>query len=286
MKTYIGAAQWCSLCLIGVCLGSGIGGLMETALAGAGELACVMKPYMEVSVGTPVEGIIHSVTVTQGDWVERGQILVTLESSVEEATVALAKAKADADAEIKSTTARIAFSERKLERALELYQSHSIAKHEVDEAQTEKTLSDMAHLEAIERKHMAELEWQRATAQLSLHRIQSPLTGIVVERLMAPGEMARHTPVLKLAQIHPLRVEVFAPVSWLGKIEPGMKAVVQPVGSRHGSYAATVMVVNHVVDSASGTFGVSLEVSNQDHGLPAGLACTVQFQPGSGSARP
>lgn len=251
---------------------------LATQTALAGDLACVMKPYMEVSIGPPVEGIIQTVTVDRGDWITKGQVIVTLEASVEEATVALAKAKAEAEATIKSTQAKVAFSTRKLERALDLYKSNSIAKHEVDEAQTEKILAEMAHLEAVENKRVAELEWHRATASLNLHSIHSPVTGVVVERLLSPGELARQTPILKLAQINPLRVEVFAPLSWLGKLKPGMKAEVRPEGSSQTTYTAKVTVVNRVVDSASGTFGVRLEMPNPNNVLPAGLACTVDFQ--------
>lgn len=246
--------------------------------AWAGDLACVMKPYIEVSVGPPVEGIIQTVNVDRGDWISEGQVLVTLEASVEEATVALAKAKAEVEALIQSTQAKVAFSTRKLERALELYKSNSIAKQEVDEAQTEKILADTAHLEAVENKRVAELEWSRATASLNLHRIHSPITGIVVERFLSPGEMARQTPILKLAQINPLRVEVFAPLEFLGKLKPGMKGEVRPEGNGHTTYSAKVTVVNRVVDSASGTFGVRLEMPNPDNALPAGLGCTVEFQ--------
>ena len=124
----------------------------------AGDIACVIKPFMEVSVGPPVEGIIQAVKVDRGDWVTKGQILVTLEASVEEATVAWAKAKADAEATIKSTQAKVGFSTRKLERAMDLFKSNSIARHEVDEAQTEKVLAEMAYLEAVENKRIAELE--------------------------------------------------------------------------------------------------------------------------------
>jgi len=254
------------------------GGLAMAAFAG--DLACVLKPYMEVSVGPPVEGIIQAVHVDRGDWITKGQVIVTLEASVEEATVALAKAKADAEATIKSTQAKMAFSARKLERAMELYKSNSIAKHEVDEAQTEKILAEMAHLEAVENKRVAELEWQRATASLDLHSIHSPLTGVVVERFLSPGELARQTPILKLAQINPLRVEVFAPLHWLGKLKTGMKADVRLEGSPQTTYSAKVTVVNRVVDSASGTFGVRLEMPNPNNALPAGLACTVEFQVG------
>lgn len=244
----------------------------------AGDLACVIKPYMEVAVGTPVEDIIQSVTVDRGDWVSKGQTIIMLESSVEEATLALAKAKAEAEASIKSTQAKVAFSTRKLERAMELYRSNSIAKHEFDEAQTEKILAESAYLEATENKKIAELEWRRAAAARNLHIVHSPLSGVVVERLLSPGELARHTPILKLAQIDPLRVEVFAPLSLLGKLEPGMKADVRPEGNVSTTYQAKITVVNRVVDSASGTFGVRLEMPNPNNALPAGLACTVKFQ--------
>ncbi|MBH0178414.1 MAG: efflux RND transporter periplasmic adaptor subunit [Nitrospira sp.] len=236
-----------------------------------------MKPYMEVSVGAPVEGLIQQVNVERGDWVTKGQAVVTLEASVEKATVDLAKAKAEAEATIKSTQAKMAFSARKLDRAMGLYQSNSIAKHEMDEAQTEKVLAESAYLEAVENKRIAKLEWQRATASLNLHTVYSPLNGVVVERLLSPGELARQTPILKLAQIDPLRVEVFAPLSLLGKLEVGMKAEVHPEGSAATAYQAKITVVNRVVDSASGTFGVRLEMPNPNNVLPAGLACTVKF---------
>jgi RND family efflux transporter MFP subunit len=269
-------ATWKTIGLVSARLGLVMVGL-GWEVAFAGEMACVIKPYMEVSVGPPVEGIIQTVKVDRGDWVTKGQILVTLEASVEEATVALAKAKADAEATIKSTQAKVGFSTRKLERAMELYKSSSIAKHEVDEAQTEKVVAEMEYLEAVENKRIAELEWQRATAALDLHRIHSPLTGVVVERLLSPGELARQTPILKLAQIDPLRVEVFAPLTWLGKLKPGMKAEVH-TGHSEAVHSAKVTVVNEVVDSASGTFGVRLEMPNPNNKLPAGLSCTVNFQ--------
>lgn len=257
--------------LIAGCFGGG------SPAQASSTLACVIKPYMEVAVGTPVEDIIQTVTVDRGDWVTKGQTIIMLESSVEEATLALAKAKAEAEAAIKSTQAKVAFSTRKVERAMDLYKSNSIAKHEFDEAQTEKILAESAYLEATENKKIADLEWRRAAAARNLHIVHSPLTGIVVERLLSPGELARQTPILKLAQIDPLRVEVFAPLSLLGKLEPGMKAEVRPEGSASTIYQAKITVVNRVVDSASGTFGVRLEMPNPNNALPAGLACTVKF---------
>lgn len=257
--------------LAAVCLGwHGSADASET-------IACIMKPSMEVSVGAPVEGLIKTVTVERGDWVSKGQVIVMLEASVEKATVDLAKAKAEGEATIKSTQAKMAFSARKFERATDLYKSNSIARHELDEAETERSLAELAYLEATEKKRIDELEWRRATVAMNLRTIASPLNGVVVERLLSPGESVGRTPILKLAQINPLRIEVFAPLSLLGTLKQGMKAEVKPEGNT-STYQAEITVVNRVVDSASGTFGVRLEMPNPNNTLPAGLACTVKFQ--------
>jgi len=244
----------------------------------AAGTACVITPYDEISIGTPVEGLIQTVPVDRGDWVAKGQVILTLESSFEEATVALAKAKAEAEAALKSSQLKMGFTSRKLERAQELFKTNSIAQHEVDEAQTEKALAESAYRDASEHKRQAELELNRATAALQLRTIRSPINGVVVDRLLSPGEMARQqTPVMKLAQVNPLRVEVFAPLSLLGKLKTGMRANVRPEGKDQPVYQAKVVVVNRVVDSASGTFGVRLEMPNPNNAISAGLACTVEF---------
>ena len=252
----------------------------EVSSSFAENLTCVMKPYMEVALGPPVEGIIHTMHVDRGDWITKGQVLVTLEATVEEATVALMRAKAESEAKVKSMQAKAAFSARQLERALELYQSNAMAKHDLDEARTEKLLAELAYSEAVDEKRIAGLEWHRATASLNLHSIRSPIAGVVVERLMSPGELTRQTPILKLAQLNPLLVEVFAPLSWFGKLKTGMKAEVRPEGSGHTTYSAKVTIVNPVVNSASGTFGVRLEMPNPNNLIPSGLACTVNFEIG------
>jgi RND family efflux transporter MFP subunit len=247
--------------------------------AWAAEMACVIKPFAEISIGTPVEGLIQTVPVDRGDWVTKGQVIVTIESSLEEATVALTKAKAEAEAVLKSSQVKVGFSSRNLERALDLFKTNSIAQHDVDQAQTEKALALMSYQEASENKRLAELELHRAMAALHLRTIRSPINGVVVDRLLSPGELARQTPVMKLAQVDPLRVEVYAPLSLLGKLKTGMRADVRPEGKGQPVYRAKIVVVNKVVDSASGTFGVRLEMPNLNNAISAGLACTVEFYP-------
>jgi multidrug efflux pump subunit AcrA (membrane-fusion protein) len=44
-----------------------------------------------------------------------------------------------------------------------------------------------------------------------------------------------------------------------------------------GTFKATVRIVDKVVDSASGTFGVRLDLPNPKGDIPAGVKCRVTF---------
>src|SRR3712207_9508077 len=58
--------------------------------------------------------------------------------------------------------------------------------------------------------------------------VRSPITGVVIERLLAAGEFAKQVPILRLAKIDPLRVEVIVPVAQLGRVRPGARAEIVP----------------------------------------------------------
>ena len=96
-------------------------------------------------------------------------------------------------------------------------------------------------------------------------------------RFFSAGEYVRESAIVKLAQIDPLRVEVYAPLSLFGKLEAGMTGRVRPEDPVGGEYEARIVAVDRLVDAASGTFGVRLELPNPDYAIPAGLKCRVRF---------
>ncbi len=263
---------------IGLCL------MVSLAIGGSqpafGEdLDCLIEPNTVVTVSSPVEGVVEHLMVDRGDLVKKGQVLATLESSVQKAEVQIAQAKTELEASVKTGQARTDFSQGKFDRSKELFQKENISVNELEEAKVEKSLAEATLLEAVETKRLSHLELNRATAALALRTIRSPVTGVVVERLVSPGEYRNslENKILKLAEIDPLRVEVFVPVVLLGKISVGMKTTVIPEPPRNSPHTARVTVVDRVVDAASGTFGVRLSLPNPGNKLPAGLKCKVKF---------
>jgi membrane fusion protein (multidrug efflux system) len=250
----------------------------------ADELDCLIEPHEVVNLSSPVEGVLEKVYVDRGAIVKKGQVVAKLESNVEHATVTLARARAEMEAAIKSSEERLAFSTLKLTRSERLLEKKLISVAELDEAQTEKRLAEMALVNAIDNKRLAELELQRANVALARHTIRSPINGVVVERFLSPGEYTSgqfktDSPILKIAQIDPLRVEVFAPLSMRGQINVGMQAKVSIEAPSNSSHDVRVTIVDRVVDAASSTFRVRLELPNPNHRIPAGLKCKVKFFP-------
>ena len=241
------------------------------------QLDCVVEPHMVVDLSTQIDSIVDTMHVERGDIVAMDQILVSLESAVEQAAVESARARAAADAGIRAGEVSVAFAERREERVQTLYQENAVSSDQADEAATDTRLAQSQLDRAEEASRLAQLELHRAEEILRRHTIRSPIDGVVVQRYLSPGESVRFQPMLRLAKIDPLRVEVIVPVSAFGKIRVGQRAIVQPEAPMTGNYQAEVAIVDRVADAASGTFRVALDLPNPDYSLPSGLKCMVQF---------
>jgi len=256
------------------------GAVIVGGTAGAAtDFPCLVKPKVIVAVGSPIPGLLTQLTVDQGDTVKEGQVLALLEASIEQTEVEVAKAKAEMEAAITSTQVKAEFSQRKASRARNLTTSSAIASNEFDEAETEQRVTEAAHREALENKFLAQRQLARAEAALALRTIRSPITGLVVERYVAPGELVKDKPILQIAQLDPLHVEVLAPLSWLGKVTTGTSIDVKLGSAAPGTHQARVTLVNPVVDSASDTFRVRLELPNPQYRIPAGVTCSARVAP-------
>lgn len=214
-------------------------------------LDCLIEPYMVVELASPVVGIVKSIDVDRGSFIQQGEVVATLEAEIERADVALSRA-------------RLEYNQRKYARSEESYAKKIMSASEKDLAETEKK--------------MAEMELHRSEELLKLRTIRSPVTGVVVERFISPGEVARQEKILQIAQINPLNVEVIVPVKMFGSLKTGMRAEVRGEDLVDRTYKGRIKVIDKVVDAASGTFGVRVELSNPGFKIPAGIKCKVQFR--------
>ena len=223
-----------------------------SALRGSGGTDCLLEPSVVVSVGSPVDGVLKLVNMDRGDAVSKGQLVAQLQSGVEAAAVSLSQA-------------RIEFGRRKTERNEALFAKQLISAQERDEMETETRIH--------------EEELKRDDENLKLRSIISPIDGVVLERRLVAGDLVRadKSVVFKLAQLDPLNVELIVPADQFGSVRMGM---IGRVSLAHGGgvQQARVVVVDRVIDAASGTFGVRLQMPNPGNRIPAGSRCSVRFK--------
>lgn len=239
---------------------------------------CVIEPAVVVKVGSQVPGLLESVIINRGDRVEAGQVIAELASDVETATVALMSEQAESTSEIEAQQARFDLAMKKLERTEELVRRNISSKRDLDESVAEMEVVKRELAIAEMRRRAAGLELNRARTVLEQKTIRSPISGVVLQRSLSKGEyLDQDGQLATIAQLDPLFVEVFPPVSRFGSIKNGMSAMVQPNEPIVGTYEGVVTVVDQVFDAASSTFGVRVELSNVDQTIPAGHRCKVSF---------
>lgn len=255
---------------------------VAAAAPDGGGHTCLIEPFQRIELRSPVEARIDAVHVDRGTEVRKGQLLVELDSAAERAALEGARYRAVMEGEIASADSRMEAAKEKLERREAMVRERFLAAQDRDDTRTELQQAQASRTQADDNRRLALIEQRRLSELVEQRRLRSPFNGVVTERLQHVGEIAQTgesaRAILRLAQTHPLRVEVVLPVAMYGKVQRGSTATVEAEAPLTGRYQATVTVVDRVVDSASGTFGVRLELPNPTGAIPAGIKCRATFR--------
>jgi RND family efflux transporter MFP subunit len=258
--------------------------VMAVAATGtaAEQYDCLIEPSQVVELRSTVEGLIAQVNVRRGDTVRRGQVLAQLQSAAERLAVESAQFRARMEGQITTAQNRIDYARKKFARAEELQQASMGTRQARDEAEAELNLAQAELKSALENRALARIEARRAAEQLAQRTMTSPFDGVVVDRMLNPGDLAEagtgRKAVLKLAQIDPLRADIVLPGALFGRVKPGAKVVVVPQGTGE-RLVASVRMVDKVVEAASGTLVARVELPNRDGRVPSGVRCKAEFSP-------
>lgn len=242
---------------------------------------CVIEPFLVVKVGSPIEGVMAEVLIKRGAPVKKGQILGRLESSVEEQTLRMAEANAKSIVEVEIAKSRVEMLAKEVERKTILVSKDWNAKIVLETAASDLQQAELQLQGARQRLNLSRLDRDRARAQLDRRIIRSPLDGVILRRLIGPGEYIHsQAAIAQLAVIEPLVVDVFLPSELYTSLSVGQVVTVRPAAPIGGTYDAKITVIDQVFDAASDTFGVRLELPNIDQELPAGVDCTLELNLG------
>lgn len=263
-----------------------LAGLAGTRPAHAADFDCMIEPAQVVDVRSPVIGLLERVHVRRGQAVRRGELLVTIESSVEMSAASTAQFKAQTQGALAQAQARVAASKAKAQRMEDLHLEEFVSAQARDDALAEYKQAQTELLVARENAELSKLEAQQAVDQLHRRTIRSPFDGVVMDQFLFPGALVDSgdgkKPILKIAQTHPLVVRAILPYRYFPMARVGARAVVLPeppfnLGGQ-AEIGVGIKTVDRVIDSAAGTFGVYLELPNARQALPGGIRCKLRIE--------
>ncbi|WP_442775992.1 efflux RND transporter periplasmic adaptor subunit [Sphaerotilus montanus] len=260
------------------------------AVAGqAAPLACLIEPSQVVDIGSPVVGVIATVAVERGDAVRRGEVVATLRREVERANLSAASSRSEVQAELRAARAAAELARSKLVRAEDLRRQNFISEVAVEQARSEAEVA-YRRVDAVrEQQRAAASDTETARSQFALRELAATIDGVVVDRFLNPGERVDDKPILRIARLDPLRVELVLPLSDLGRLKAGDTVQIKPDYPGATRKTATVERVDKIVGAASRTFRARLTLAKPDHGVLAGVRCQpewVSATPTAGPATP
>ena len=247
-------------------------------LGHAGQsLVCLIQPSKTAEIGTSVYGVIERIPVERGDLVKKGQVIAILRNDVERAALDVAKNKALTDADVQAAIANVAFTRQRLNRAADLVKKEFLSEQALEQNRVDFQVAEQKLALAREQRRIWVSEKDLAQSQLAQRTLHSPMDGIVSERFASTGERVENRSVARVVSINPLFIEVMVPAVHFGKITTGMSAAVTPELPNMPALEATVNLVDRLIDGASNTFRVRLELPNSNLAIPAGPRCKVDF---------
>jgi len=174
-----------------------------------------IQPETDVMISPDVSGEIITLTVKEGDFVEKGVLLARIKpdfylTQVEQAEAGVLQAKA-AQAQRR---ADLMSAESDVKRQEDLFAKSAISEREVEQARSLVEVAQAGHEGAAYAVQSAEARLREAQEQVSKTAIYSPMAGTVSkldvelgERVVGTSQMAG-TEMMRIARLNQMEVEV------------------------------------------------------------------------------
>ncbi|MGB7373456.1 efflux RND transporter periplasmic adaptor subunit [Pontixanthobacter sp.] len=221
----------------------------QTTIEGRINAVGTLAARRELPVGVAGEGgRVTLVSVDAGDWVRAGQVLAVIDRSVQNQQVA----SSSAQVEVSRADANLA--QANLDRALKLVERGFISKADIDRLTATRDA-------ASARVKVAQAQVGELRARNSRLNIIAPASGLVLERMVQPGQVvsAGSGALFRIAQGG--EMEMMAQLSEvdLAALSTGLEATIVPTGSDK-NFTGQIWQISPVIDpqSRQGTARIAL----------------------------
>ena len=231
-----------------------------------------LSPSSDVNIKSQVTGQIEEVHFKEGQEVNKGDLLFTIDPSPFQADLEKAQAALAQD------TADLNLKKDTLERNKSLFASQLISRQDFDKFQAD-------FLSAEQKIKLDQANIDLAKISLSYCSITSPIDGMTGRRQVDPGNIVAENTgptLVNIKTIDPLYVDFTVPESELGRVrsakEAGqLKVEVCLEEDLAKKYSGTLELLSNTVDTTTGTISLRAFIDNKDKKLWPGQFVRVRL---------
>jgi membrane fusion protein, multidrug efflux system len=230
------------------------------------------QAFKTVSVESQIAGIVKAIQYRPGQFVQRGDLLITLDDRPFLAALSQSQANLSRD------KAQAQLQQAQVSRYKQLYDQGIVAREQYDQY-----LATASSADATVAADEAAI--QTAKIQLSYCSIYAPISGVTGAQLVYPGAAvkANDLPVLVVINdVSPIYVNFSVPQQYLGSIKGFMAHARLPVQATPRGDAkpetGDLTFVNNAVDPTTGTIQLMGTFANGDHRLWPGQFADVTLR--------
>ncbi len=240
----------------------------------------IVEPYQTRSIRSSIEGIVTR-TAEEGDYLEAGEILISLDEgdmkiTVEQAKINLSKAELNRD----RNKTNLLNAEKNLEDTTKLYNSGAVSGEQVNTA-------ELSVDTALFNLKSSNLDISQAALLLDIARknlenihIRAPFSGVVLSTSVIPGDMvSKGTALLVFVDLSKVRLKAEVDEFDIAKVQKGQKVTItsdslgdEKLGSKVESVSPGAEVINNI-----SIFTVSTVLNNSEGKLKPGMSADLSI---------
>ncbi|WP_100638052.1 efflux RND transporter periplasmic adaptor subunit [Marinobacter salexigens] len=209
-----------------------------------------IKAVNGIKVANEVPGVIETINFESGDTVKQGDLLIRLNTAIDEAAVRTRRAEAQ-------------LAEQEFKRISDLLPRRAVSQSQYDESK--------ANFDA------AQARVNEAEAQLSKKVIRAPFDGTLGIRLVDQGEyIATGTPIVEINMLDPIYLDFTLSEKNLQSVDRGYSVIATVAAVPEQEFGGEISAINTSVNPETRTVLVRASLSNPEKLLRPGMFATIQ----------
>jgi RND family efflux transporter MFP subunit len=244
-------------------------------VSGAGQrVDGITEPVRAATLSTTVRGTVRVVHAKEGDSLNKDDVILELDSSLEALEADRRKLVWESRIEVESAEKTLKMVGKELQATRKLFQSTgSVSAEEIDRKELEHTLAaaEFERLQIAEQRE--EIEYQMSLEQLRLRRLQAPFDGTITDVVIEQGESCEpHQPLVRIIDRSRLHFVANVKSELAARLSEEMPVQLE---LRGGSEAIIrtghIVYMSPEVDPASGLQEIKALIENADGAIRPGV---------------